>query len=322
MKSGRTALAVAALLSSRFAAGAVFPEGSFTRKAAGSVGASFLKVPPGARSMGMAEAAAAGVEGPEAIFFNPAGLARHLAPALGEVRLGYNNLLEGAHSGALAYSFPTGSGVGGIGLVYFSQLGQTAYTSQGDAAGSFSAGDLALSGAYAGAVGRLLLGGGLKVIRSFIDNAAGVAAAVDLGAQFLRLTEAGDGAVDVGASVLNLGSPLKVGEQSDPLPFHTRLGIQWHTTPYIITAFDYNFPLDNDPYFTMGLEAHTNIQRPKPWKASFRGGYNHRYSRKVEGFSGVTLGGGLDFERFVVDYAWVPFGDIGSTNRFWLGYRF
>lgn len=300
----------------------MFPEGAFSREAAGSVGAAFLKVPPGARTMGMAEVSAGGVEGVEAVFFNPAGLARRPAPALSEAGIGYNNLLEGAHSGALGYAAPHGPGVLGLGFVYFSQTEQTAYNALGDSAGTFSAGDMALSAAYAGALGRLLIGGGLKVIRSSIDNVYGSAVAFDLGLQYLRLTEAGDGAVDVGASVLNLGSPLKLGQNSDPLPFHARTGVLWHTTPYLKTAFDYNLPVDNDPYFTMGLEAHVPVQRPKPWKALFRGGYNLRYSRKVEGLSGLALGGGLDFERFFVDYAWVPFGDIGSTNRFWLGYRF
>ena len=210
----------------------------------------------------------------------------------------------------------------GLGFVYFSQSEQTAYNALGDSAGSFSAGDMALSAAYAGALGRLLLGGGAKVIRSSIDNVSGSAVAFDFGAQFLRLTEAGDGPVDVGCSVFNLGSPLKLGQESDPLPFHIRTGVLWHTTPYLKTAFDYNLPVDNDPYLTMGLEGHVPLQRPKPWKALFRGGYNLRYSRKVEGLSGLALGAGLDFERFFIDYAWVPFGDIGTTNRFWLGYRF
>ena len=32
--------------------------------------------------------------------------------------------------------------------------------------------------------------------------------------------------------------------------------------------------------------------------------------------SGITLGGGVGYKLFDIDFAWVPFGDLGNTFRY------
>ena len=59
-----------------------------------------------------------------------------------------------------------------------------------------------------------------------------------------------------------------------------------------------------------------------PWTAALRAGYDQNRSRGVEGFSGVTFGGGLDFSALRVDYAWVALGALGNSNRVTLAFRF
>ena len=55
--------------------------------------------------------------------------------------------------------------------------------------------------------------------------------------------------------------------------------------------------------------------------ASLRGGWNSR-SLQVDGLTGVTLGAGVEFHGLSVDYAFLPYGDLGSTHRVGLSAKF
>lgn len=268
----------------------------------------------------MGGAAAAGSRGAEALFWNPAGLARMAPEDPAEAAVGYSALLETTYAGSAAYARPVADyGVVAAGLQYFSQAAQTAYSNLGDSAGSFTPYDMGLSFGYGRRAGPALVGAGLKLIRSSISDASGVTAAVDAGVQALHVTEAGDGAVDVGASLTNLGPPLKVGSAASPLPFAGRMGLLWHTSPVVNSALDVVFPVDQDPYVALGVEA---VLRQPSWSAALRAGFNSSRSKAIDGLTGVTAGAGLDLKRFRLDYAWVPFGDLGTTNRISLAYRF
>ena len=46
----------------------------------------------------------------------------------------------------------------------------------------------------------------------------------------------------------------------------------------------------------------------------FRGGYTTRRN-KIDGLSGASFGVGLNFLATTVDYAWVPFGELGDSHQ-------
>lgn len=237
-----------------------------------------------------------------------------------ELALGYSNLLQDTYAGSVAYAKPgVGGGVLGLGAHYFLQSAQTGYNALGDQTGTFAPYDLAVSAAYARRDDRLLWGGGAKVIRSEIDGVSGVSAALDLGVQALHVSEIGDGPLDVGAALRNVGPPIKVGAESSSLPMELRGGGLWHASPNFSAVLDLVLPVDDDPYASFGLEAGV---RQKDWAGFLRAGYNVARSRGIEGLTGVSLGAGLDVSRLRVDYAWVPLGDLGTTNRVALVFRF
>jgi hypothetical protein len=296
-----------------------FPHSAFSSGATGTTAAAFLELPAGARAEAMGEAAAAGAEGAEAMFWNPAGLARLGPEAPMEASLSYNALLETTYAGAGAFALPTETGVWGGGLVYFSQSSLTAYDSVGNPGGSFTPNDLAVSASYARPLGPVLLGGSVKAIHSSISDAAGSSAALDLGVQAPRVAKLGDGYLDAGASVVNLGPPMKVGSVASPLPFNARAGVLWHASSYVNLALDGDLPVDAAPYVCVGGEAHLVYAG---WKYSLRAGYDENHGRGIGGLSGLSAGGGLDAGRFRIDYAWVAFGDLGMTNRVSLITRF
>jgi hypothetical protein len=295
------------------------PDSAFSAKAAGTTAAEFLKIPNGARAEGMGQAVAGSAHGAEAMFWNPAGLAR--VDSGTDVTISYDRLHSELFSGAIGVARNTAHGVWGAGFVYFTQTSQVIYNTVGDSIGSFQPSDMAANLSYAFRKPSWLFGASGKVLRSNLGDVAGTSAAMDLGVQVLQLTDAGEGAVDAGLAIMNLGAPMKTGGSSDPLPMLMRIGVLWHTAPFLESAFDLNLPVDDDPFLAVGFEAHKGFGDRKAWKAFLRAGYNQKYSRGIEGFSGLTLGGGVDWTRFRADYAWVPLGDLGMTNRFTLAIR-
>jgi hypothetical protein len=274
----------------------------------------------------MGGAVAAAAQGAEALFQNPAALARLEPESPSEVALGYDSLIETAYQGAAAYARPLGrDGALGAGLMYASQAAQTSYTDLGNASGSFTPLDLAAGAGYARRIGPVAAGAGLKLIRSSLADQSGTSAAVDLGVLAKHVTDLGDGPLDAGASATNLGPPLKLGPASSPLPLNVRAGALWHASPNFDAALDVVFPVDQDPYAALGVEARfpaAMVGSSRPWVAALRGGYNQNAGRAVDGFSGVSFGGGLDFASLRVDYAWVALGALGDANRITLAFRF
>ncbi len=269
---------------------------------------------------------AAGASGAEAVFLNPAALGKVLPESPSEAALEYDALLESAYTGSAAYARPAGaSGAFAAGLIYASQGAQTRYSAVGDATGKFTPNDLALGGWYARRLGGLTLAGGLKLIRSALDDRSGVTAAADIGATAKHVADLGDGELDVGAALQHLGPPLKLGGASDPLPARLRAGGLWRATPNVDAAFDLNLPVDADPYVSVGFEARLAAAKAgskKPWTVSARGGYDQNRARGVEGFAGFSAGAGFDFAALRLDYAWIPFGDLGSQNKITVAFRF
>lgn len=268
---------------------------------------------------------AASALGAEALFQNPAALGRVEPGSPAEAAFGYDMLIESAYQGSGAYAKPLGPGTLGAGFVYSAQSAQTAYTPVGDASGSFRPYDVAAGLGYAGRAGPLLFGGGLKAVRSSIDDQSGTTAAVDAGVVAPHVSDLGEGTIDVGAAVSNLGPPLKLGASSDPLPLRARAGAQWRVNPTFDAGLDVVFPVDQSAYVTLGTEARfpaALVGSKRPWVAALRGGYDLSRGRDVDGFAGLSFGGGLDLASLRLDYAWIALGALGSANRVTLAFRF
>lgn len=296
------------------------PSNPFSSASAGTTGAAFLQMPTGARVPAMGGVAAASVEGADALFWNPAGLARLSPEDPSEVALDYNSLIQTTYAGSAAYALPlSNGGVLGAGLVYFSQSPQTAYDTIGNSVGNFTPNDMALELAYAQHWKSLLIGGGVKVIRSQIDTAQAATAALDFGVQALHVTDVGHRPVDLGASITNLGPPIQVGSVASPLPTEIRGGFIWRLSTIVKAGLDIVADSNQAPYASVGLES---VFKASDMIGVLRIGYNQSYARGINGLSGIAGGGGFEIKALSVDYAWVPFGLLGATNRISLTFRF
>jgi len=297
----------------------IFPDNPFSDNAAGSTGASFLKVPLGARTQGMGEAYTALSGDGHALFWNPAGLAELRKQKRRTIHSGYARLLDEVAVGYMGATFPAMRGTLGAGLVYTSHGSMQQYNVLGDALGSFTPLDLAASLAYAQSWEGVAAGFSLKAIHaSLSDGISGNTVAVDVGVLWPSALQINEEPVDLGLLVQNFGFPININGQKDSLPFQASMGLAWHPHNRATLGVDARLPVDQNPYVVVGLELRYPLG---PYgMVALRGGYNRNHSRGVGGLAGLTAGGGFIAGGLSVDYAWVTFGDVGHTHRFSLGW--
>ena len=265
----------------------------------GTTAANFLKIGVGARAAAMGEAFTAVADDSTSLYWNPAGLARLEE---GELSAMYNMWFEGIGQGYVSLGFPLLGGTMGMGANYVTMGDLEGRDEAGNPTGTFKASDLGISAGFAGRLGRLLLGLSGGMVRSTI--------AADTQSAFLGtvggLLEIGQ-SFSVGVAAQNLGT--KLGEDSLPLILKAGLALK---LGFLNLAADIGKPQDNDLYYCAGVEG---------WIGevlALRAGY--KTNRDIS--PGWTAGLGFKMGRFGLDYAYVPYGDLGITHRISVGTSF
>jgi len=316
----------AAFLSGRSSAyGAFLPDSSFSDDARGLTSASFLKTPPSARFEGMAGACLT-QNGPQSFFCNPAGLAN--APK-GRVSssFAYETLIEGSYRAAASVVRGSGFGAFAAGLVYNnSSAGMDKYNTLGVSLGGFSAYDSALGAAFARRYGFVDFGFGVKFIKSKLAETSAVSGAFDAGFIF---REAGRVKTEFSLAVRNVGAPLKLGSEKAPLPLEFGGGLKWKYTPEFDILFEGRLPCDHSPYLIIAGEwflAFSPAEHRSPQAGVsglfLRGGINFKNYSDLGALGACSGGLGLKLGILELDYAFVPYGDLGSTHRTEISWRF
>lgn len=283
----------------------------------GSSAAAFLKIGVGARAVGMGEAQAAAAEGPEALYWNPAGLAVDSRRA---VSFTHNEWLEDIRYEYLGLSYPLFN----LGTVGFSagRLGMgklTGRDEQGNYTEDFGASDMALSLGYARRFFKFVaLGAGMEYVSSKIENESASAFAGSVGAT-ADLPLPG---LAVGVSASHLGGEMKFIDEGDPLPLALRGGVAYllpfggEANELTVAADAVKFNDRDDVGVNSGLEY---------WfmkTIAARAGYKANYDE-----DGLT--GGLGFKYsptaklgLLADYAYADMGVFGATHRISVGVQF
>lgn len=278
----------------------------------GTTGAAFLKVGVGARELALGSAASVLTEGAGAVNWNPAKLAEVKGKSLSA---SYNMLFIDESQGALAYASPLsgGGGVIAAGINYLTVSDIEKRTSDTNAPDSkFSNNNMAYTLSYAKPEVRpgLALGANLKYISHKLDTADDKAIALDLGSTY-KLNDAWTGAF----VVQNLGTSIG----PDKLPLTLKGGAaRSFLDGKLATGAEVDW-LAQDERFYLSLGAEYLLNK----NFAFRAGYQFGHSAdELGGLVGLGAGIGLKFDRFALDYAYVPFGDLGDTHRMTLGFNF
>ena len=287
---------------------------AFSNADLGTTSAAFLKLGAGARPAAMGGCYAGVADDSTAIYWNPAGLAQ-IDDKNGSLSLMNAVWFEDIVYDWASYARPVKDwGVFGIGTQYLSygNLQKTDIT--GLNTGNFTPTDLAVSIAYAKNIKGYDIGANLKYISSTIINNA-TAYATDLGVMKKLM----DSRLSLGASVQNMGTPLKYVSDQEPLPFNVKAGGAYKIKNNWLAALDVNAPIDGPLYFGAGTEYVQTIK--DNLVISGRAGYNTR-NINTGGLNGFTAGLGVKYLEYEIDYAFVPYGDLGNTNLISLSVAF
>lgn len=292
-------------------------------KGKGTSGAQFLRIGASARASGMGGAFGALADDASAIYYNPAGLSTLQKK---EVSLSYNVYFEDTASQFLGYAHPTERmGTFGVSADMFTvdKIEKRSATG-GDAdtadLGTFKTRDMALALGWGNKLSlgssNLNFGLALKYISSDLNTKSAKTGAVDLGLLYKFHDEEG---LSLGLSVLNLGGQLKFQDSGDPLPLTVKPSVAYRQLTQKLGKF--NFALDGD---MMVHDGNGTVQPGLEWwpVSAFAVRTGYQFGRDKNAGSGFSAGVGFRLASLALDYAFVPYGDLGDTHRMSLGFKF
>lgn len=305
---------VAAILIAILAAGADLSAGDFNSGAKGTTGAAFLTMGMGARAVAMGGAYSAVAADASAVSWNPAGLVR--APGFSAMFM-HASYLADISFDYLSFARSNGSVAFGGAMAYLNG-GEVEHTDvSGNSLGSYRPSDYAGTLAFAADLGvlgaeegRLEAGVSGKYISSrLIEKAAaftfdaGISVRTSVSGKTLRLALVAQ----------NLGGSMKFDKESDPLPMTFKAGGALNVAKNWLVSADLAAPRANAPYICAGAEytAYKNDDA----RVLLRVGGSSLTLGDISGLGGISGGIGFVSRNLALDYAAVPFGDLGLAHR-------
>lgn len=278
--------------------------------------AAFLDIGAGARGLGMGGAYTALADDASAVYWNPAGLSRLEKH---EFAASHAEMFESTRHDFLAYAHPTSQGTFAGGLTYLSQGKIDGRDSLGRQTAGYDASDAAVSLAYARKFDMADFGATFKYLRSHIGSTEAQGVALDLGGK-REIDGMGPGKLVLGAALRNLGPGLKFADQRNDLPLRVAVGAGYKFQGgHAAEAEAVNGPrgAGTDVSFGGEFQAVKNLY--------LRAGYTTQTAiTGGSGFDaahGLTMGLGCRNEKWSLDYAILPSGELGRSHRFSLGAR-
>lgn len=271
----------------------------------------FIFLDAGARPVALGGAYVAAANDANALLYNPAGLG-----ALDETQLVlmYNRYFQGVTQEYGAFAQRIGArerpgqrashGWGAmLNTLSFGKIQRTTLSQpEGAGLGTFGIRDWVVSLGYGGKVtDRLSLGFAAKGFYETIDNASVLAPAGDVGLLY-RFEEL---PISLGLAAQNLGPKVRFNLDREELPLNIRAGLAFRWLGSGLLTLDANQPKNGQ------VTAHGGVEYVALERLALRLGYSGRN----QAGSGLAMGFGIALPGASVDYAFVPFGDLGDSHR-------
>ena len=144
-----------------------------------------------------------------------------------------------------------------------------------------------------------------KLINAKIDDVSANAYAADLGALYKANEQ-----VQLGASLVNMGTPLKFISEGDSLPAAFKVGAVYQPNSHYFMSAEGVYEKNGLASFHFG-----NEWRPIEM-VSLRAGYRTDTLKGLSPLAGFSTGLGLHVWGQEFAYAWTPYGDLGDTQYF------
>jgi len=260
---------------------------------AGTKGAIFLEIGQGANAQSIGGTpAVANAKGSEALYWNPAGLAKLEGK---EITTSYNsqfenNVRNGYIGATLKHS--------GLSITYLNISAIEERDDVGTKISSFGSNSVAICASYGKELsGKTSIGGSIKFINETIKGDASTGGAIDLGIHY-QLSPM----TYLGATLNNLGGKSAFEKENDPLPTNLKLAAAWNSHNLIVgagvTISDYQ-----ELGIATGVEYVLCPVALRVGADSFKPGY------------GITAGCGVNYQNLRFDYAFNPHSDLGDSHR-------
>jgi len=275
---------------------------------AGTSGAQLLKISVGAKAVSMGESYVAAADDVYAVYWNPAGLTQVETNQIGFM---HNEWFEDIRHEFLGYVQPAGNLGTLAASVSYVSMGELERTDEtGKEIGEpFHPYDILLGVS----LGRQLnenisVGINAKFLQENIDDEKAQAFAVDVGGLYF----VSNSSLVLGVNVQHLGTKIKFIEESFSLPLNVKFGAAYRLIDGALSlAVDVNRPVDG--YTNMGLGAEYKIMSVM----NLRAGYRYTVGGNPLGTaSGLRAGVGVEIGDYKIDYAFVPYGELGQAHRF------
>jgi hypothetical protein len=185
--------------------------------------------------------------------------------------------------------------------------------------GTFSGNDIVAGLSYGYRTGDISAGLGINYLHSDYDGVWANAAALNLGLLFVTPVEG----LTAGVTVKNIGTRIRFIDKGFEQPLNARIGMRYSgILNNMLTVYsDVRIPAYQYPSVHLGLEV-TPIEY-----VSVRLGYRYEYGNALGWYTGFTGGLGININekilkvgKLTLDYAFVPYGDLGMTHRVSLGF--
>jgi len=311
------ALLLAVLAGPRPAAGAGFDASS-----AGTASGQFLKIAPGAPGAAMGEVYSAPASAAFPLDWNPAGLINIKKNSMVMMHSPY---LSGSFVDYFAYAETAGE-VGSWGCAFKSlKHGKIDRTdSSGLVLGTFAPYDSAINVGFACYITgfnkepeeRFVLGATGKFVKSKIISDDNTVSA-DIG---LNMPYMFDNRFRMSLTAQNIMGTLRYDKEEAPLPLILRFGTLTRFSEYFDLTADLVAARDGLPFAAVGAEVKVPVYKDLDF--ALRAGANTRAVTDLGGLRNVSLGGGVRFTDYRLDYAFSPFGDLGTVHRLSAGLTF
>jgi len=286
------------------------------------VSTAVLRLGGGVRSGGMADVCAGVYGGLDSLYGNPAGL-RVDGPEFG-VR--YNTLFGEVNVGSFSFANSYKFGNLGASLLYLNYGAIDKIDESGIITGSFAPFDILATVSYSRKLGAdLSLGLSVKGFTEFIDSYNFGSVVLDAGALYEVISEQ----LCVGLLIQNIGFNIN-GFQ---LPLNIKAGAAYSvngllaenkskikvfkrgqgnisaekTDDHLTIALDVELPSGEDPGVNAGLEY---------WYQDFAVRIGYKFRTGVYSSGGFTAGFGFKFAGYELNYALVPYGELGISHNF------
>lgn len=267
----------------------------------GTTGADFLNIGVGERAVAMGGAFSAIADDATAPYWNPAGLVQLEEK---EFLASYNLWLQGIGQGYLSLTLPSVASTLSLGINYFgTSMEMRDEEGNNPTGGRFTASHLHLFASYGKRISqRLCLGLTAGYLQETIEEYKQSAFLGNVGLLYFLGEH-----FSLAVVVQNLGTRIGAA----PLPLTLRTGASFRSKGLVL-ATDIVRPAYGDLYLSLGAERRITEH------LSFRLGY--RSGQDIG--SGLSTGLGFETGSYRVNYAYVPWGDLGSAHRISLAIEF